>query len=88
MLPTSFCSPSLWFLFSQPREGIKGGALLYFKSHIDCKRREDLETEMYKSCEGKINDICMYLQTSFCGIKRFFKLFIERLSTENKTIKN
>ena len=38
-----------------PTESEKGGALLYIKDHHNCKIREDLNKEIYKS--GKLESI-------------------------------
>ena len=45
--------------FQTPTECAKGGALLYIKDHIDCKRRVDLEQIMYKSRELESVEKCI-----------------------------
>ena len=89
--------PSLngYKLFQTPTECGKGGALLYVKENIDCKRRKDLEKIMYKACElesvfvevinkGKKNEIyaCIYRHPSMeisDFNKNFFENFIQKL---------
>ena len=71
--------------FLTPTECDKGGALLYIKEDINCKRRLDLEKIMFKSCElesvfievileGKKNKIfaCIY-RHPFNGFGRLYK---------------
>ena len=86
--------------FQTPTESANGGALLYVKDNIDCKRRIDLERIMYKSCElesvfietineGKKNKIyaCIYRHPSM-EVEDFNKKHLEpvllKISSENK----
>ena len=88
--------------FQTPTECAKGGALLYMKNNIDCKRRTDLEQLMYKSKElesvfveavndGKKNKLyaCIYRHPSM-EIQDFNKNYLEpvllKLSSENKIV--
>ena len=88
--------------FLTPTERARGGALLYVKNNIDCKRRNDLEQLMYKSRklesvfietinEGKKNKIyaCIYRHPSM-EIEDFNKNYLEpvllKLASENKII--
>ena len=87
-------------LFQTPTECEKGGALLYIKSHLHCRRRDDLESKMYKSCElesvfvevikeGKKNKIyaCIYRHPSMeidDFNQNFFEQIIKELIHDNK----
>ncbi len=87
--------------YQKSTESEKGGALLYVKNNINCKRREDLEKIMYKSCElesvfievineGKKNQIysCIYRHPKMDledFTQNYFDKLINKLSTENKT---
>ena len=86
--------------FQKPTECEKGGALLYVKNSINCKRREDLEKIMYKSreleCgfieminENKKNKIyaCIYRHLTMDledFTQNYFEKIINKLSTEDK----
>ena len=56
--------------FQTPTESAKGGALLYVKQNIDCKRRIDLEHLMYKSRELE----SVFIETVNEGGKKRFML--------------
>ena len=87
-------------LFQTPTECEKGGALLYIKSHLHCRRRDDLESKMYNSCElesvfvevikeGKKNKIyaCIYRHPSMeidDFNQNFFEQIIKELIHDNK----
>ena len=86
--------------FQKPTECEKGGALLYVKNSINCKRREDLEKIMYKSRElesvfievineNKKNKIyaCIYRHPTMDlddFTQNYFEKIINKLSTEDK----